>query len=155
MWVSWKAMSQKLGILYFSGNFPLLDFFRTCLRSSRVISLHSCSFRASYSLLSFLIQGAWELWVLLSDHIFSQKERISSSDGALFILICDLPIVSNCFCCYLCRNEIVFHIILTLQLLLELFVLFFLRQLEFHLILCLVHSFWDLEIFILLLFRTF
>ena len=30
--------------------------------------------------------------VLLSDHSFSQKERISSTDGALFTLIFDLPL---------------------------------------------------------------
>ena len=129
MCVSWKAMSQKLGILSFSGNFPLLDFFRACLRSSRVISLHSCSFRASCSLLSFLIQGAWELWVLLSDHTFSQKEHIYLFSFVIYHYFS--RIVSNWVCCYLCRNEIVFHIVLTLQLLLELFVSFFLRQFEF------------------------
>ena len=73
MWVSWKALNQKLGILSFPGDFHLLDFFRVCLRFSRVISLHSCYFRTSYSLLSFSIHGAWGMWVLLSDHIFSQK----------------------------------------------------------------------------------
>ena len=58
VWVSWKTLSQKLGILSFPSDFHLLYFFRTCLTSSRVISLHSCYFRASYSLLSFSIHGA-------------------------------------------------------------------------------------------------
>ena len=60
MRVSWKAFSQKFGILSFSGDFHLLVFFRASLRSSRVISHHCCSFRVSYSLLSFSIHRVSE-----------------------------------------------------------------------------------------------
>ena len=60
VWVSWKALNQKLGILSFPGDFHVLDFFRASLRSSWVTSFHSCSLRASYFLLSFSIHGAGE-----------------------------------------------------------------------------------------------
>ena len=59
MRVSWKVFGQKFGILSFSGNFHLLVFFRASLRSSRVISRGCCSFRVSYSLLSFSLHRAW------------------------------------------------------------------------------------------------
>ena len=58
----------------------------------KILKGNLASFLLLYGLIfltNFSLHGAS---VLLSDHLFSQKERISSTDGALFTLIFDLPL---------------------------------------------------------------
>ena len=84
-----KGIEPEVRYFIFFWWFPFTRLFQSMFK---ILKGNLASFLLLYGLIfltNFSLHGAS---VLLSDHLFSQKERISSTDGALFTLIFDLSL---------------------------------------------------------------